>query len=89
MGLQQLLSLAGEVEGGCVRLQALEMRHPLLGSTALKQQAYSHYLRAAVPQIVKLLGSANLLGTPLPQSPSYQLKSTATLSFVFVGLSSS
>jgi len=48
------------------RLQQLEMHHPLLGTTALKQQAYSHYMRAALPELVKLVGSANLLGDSPP-----------------------
>ena len=61
-GLQRLLSLVGDVEGGCIRLHQLQMRHPLLGTTALRQQVYSHYMRAALPELVKLLGSANLLG---------------------------
>ena len=61
-GLQRLLSLVGAVEGGCIRLHQLQMRHPLLGTTALRQQVYSHYMRAALPELVKLLGSANLLG---------------------------
>ena len=52
----------GEVEGGCIRLAQLELHHPLLGTTALQQQAYSHYMRAAMPELVKLVGSANLLG---------------------------
>lgn len=65
-GLQRLVALVGEVEGGRLSLAALHMEHPLLGTTALQQQIQSHYLRAALPEIVKLVGSANVLGAPLP-----------------------
>ena len=61
-GQQKLLSLVGELEGGCIRLHQLELRHPLISTTALRQQAYSHYMRAALPEIVKLVGSTSLLG---------------------------
>ena len=64
-GLQRLVALVGEVEGGRLSLAALHMEHPLLGTTALQQQIQSHYLRAALPEIVKLVGSANVLGAPL------------------------
>ncbi len=52
-----------QVEGAGLRLARLEMRHPLLGTTALRQQAFSHYMRAALPELVRLVGSANLLGS--------------------------
>lgn len=52
----------GEIEGGSIRLAPLELRHPLLDTTALQQQIYSHYMRTAIPELVKLVGSANLLG---------------------------
>ena len=61
----------GEVEGGRVRLAALELRHPLLALSALQLQVQQHYLRAALPELVKLFGSAALLGRfhlPLPAS---------------------
>ena len=61
-GLQRLVALVGEVEGGRITLAALHMEHPLLGMTALQQQVQSHYLRAALPELVKLVGSANVLG---------------------------
>ena len=61
-GLQRLVALVGEVEGGRITLAALHMEHPLLGMTALQQQIQSHYLRAALPELVKLVGSANVLG---------------------------
>lgn len=61
-GLQRLVALVGEVEGGRVSLAPLRMEHPLLGTTALQQQVYSHYMRAALPELVKLVGSANVLG---------------------------
>ena len=61
-GLQRLVALVGEVEGGRITLAALHMEHPLLGLTALQQQVQSHYLRAALPELVKLVGSASVLG---------------------------
>lgn len=64
--MQRLVALVGEVEGGRVSLAPLQMEHPLLGTTALQQQVYSHYLRAALPELVKLVGSANVLGKSLP-----------------------
>lgn len=64
--LQRLLALVGEVEGGRLALPPLDMAHPLLGATALRQRVYSHYTRAVLPQLVKLLGSANVLGAPCP-----------------------
>lgn len=64
-GLQRLVALVGEVEGGRITLAALHMEHPLLGTTALQQAVHSHYLRAALPEIVKLVGSANVLGAAL------------------------
>lgn len=66
-GQQKFLSLVGEVEGGCIRLGHLELHHPLVSLTALRQQAYSHYMKSALPELVKLVGSANLLGAPSPQ----------------------
>ena len=65
-GLQRVLALVGEVEGGRLSLAPLAMEHPLLGWTALRQQAYSHYARATLPELVKLLGSANVLGGCTP-----------------------
>ena len=47
-----------------MRFAALDMRHPLLGSHALQQKLYSHYMRAAWPSLVRLLGSSSLLGAP-------------------------
>ena len=64
-GLQRLVALVGEVEGGRITLAPLHMEHPLLGMTALQQQVQSHYLRAALPELVKLVGSANVLGRTL------------------------
>jgi hypothetical protein len=63
--MQRLVALVGEVEGGRISLAPLRMEHPLLGTTALQQQVYSHYLRAALPELVKLVGSANVLGETL------------------------
>ncbi len=62
--MQRLVALVGEVEGGRISLVPLRMEHPLLGTTALQQQVYSHYMRAALPELVKLVGSANVLGAP-------------------------
>ena len=53
------------MEGGRITLAALHMEHPLLGTTALQQAVHSHYLRTALPEIVKLVGSANVLGVAL------------------------
>lgn len=58
----RILALAGELEGGRLRLAAFEMQHPLLGITALKQRTYAHYLRTALPEFIKLMGSSNFLG---------------------------
>ena len=60
--MQRLIALAGEIEGANIRFAALDMRHPLLDTTALQQQIYSHYMRMAIPELVKLVGSASLLG---------------------------
>ena len=60
---QRLLSLVGDIEGGSIRLQHFEVHHPLLSFTALIQQASSHYTHCALMELVKLVGSANLLGT--------------------------
>lgn len=60
--LDRILALAGELEGGRLRLAAFEMQHPLLGITALKQRTYAHYLRTALPEFIKLMGSSNFLG---------------------------
>ena len=61
-GLQRLVAVVGEIEGGSMRFAPLDIRHPLLDTTALQQQIYSHYMRMAIPELVKLVGSANLLG---------------------------
>lgn len=72
-GQQKLLSLVGDLEGVCIKLHQLELRHPLISTTALRQQAYSHYIRAALPEVVKLVTSANLLGRPNPCAPGRDL----------------
>ena len=54
--------MVGEVEGAAMHFAALDMRHPLLGRRALVQKVYSHYMRAAWPSLVRLLGSSSLLG---------------------------
>ena len=60
----------GELEGGRIALAALHLEHPLLGATALQQQVQSHYLRAALPELVKLVGSANALGARTALAPA-------------------
>jgi len=47
-----VVALVGEVEGGRMALAPLALRH----------QVASHYLRAALPELVKLVGSASVLG---------------------------
>lgn len=61
-GLQKLVSFAGEVEGLSLRLAVLEVHHPLLSQQALMQLLQWHYIRAARPQLYKLVGSANVIG---------------------------
>lgn len=56
------MSFAGEVEGVSLRLAALEAYHPLLSQAALAQLLQWHYIRAARPQLYKLVGSANVIG---------------------------
>ena len=63
-GVQTVLALVGEVEGAHVTLGGLTLRHPLLGPAQLRQAVAAHYARAAVPVIVKLVGSASVLGDP-------------------------
>ena len=65
------MALVGEVEGGRVALAPLALRHPLLGAAALQQQVASHYLRAALPELVKLVGSASVLGAQRPLSTNF------------------
>ena len=60
--MQRLAAVVGEIEGGSIKFAPLEMKHPLLDTTALQQQIYSHYMRMAIPELVKLVGSAHLLG---------------------------
>ncbi|KAK9798969.1 hypothetical protein WJX73_003190 [Symbiochloris irregularis] len=85
-GLQRLVALVGEVEGGSIRLALLEMRHPLVGTTALQQQIYSHYMRTAIPELVKLVGSANLLGDPVRLFHHLGLGVWSFLAYPAVGL---
>lgn len=56
-----------------MRLGALVVRHPLLSDAALVQLVTRHYTRAALPQLFKLLASADVFGKdPSPDSPSLQ-----------------
>ncbi len=59
--LARMLGLA-QVEGGRVLLAELQLRHPLLGGAALAQLVSRHYTRAALPQLFKLLASADVFG---------------------------
>ena len=58
-------ALLGEVEGARVRLAPLTLHHPLLSACALASLAGAHYARAALPQLVAVVGSASVLGDPL------------------------
>ena len=62
--MDRILALAGELEGGRMRLSAFHMQHRLLGFTALKQRIYTNYLLAALQEAFKLVGSSNFLGKP-------------------------
>ncbi|DBA81627.1 TPA: hypothetical protein ACH3X1_007382 [Trebouxia sp. C0004] len=64
-GYQWFISVAGEVEGGYLGLAPLQLHHPLLGRQALVQLVHSHYMRAALPGLINMLGSSNVLGSPL------------------------
>ncbi len=61
-GYQWFISVAGEVEGGYLGLAPLQLHHPLLGRQALVQLVHSHYVRAALPGLINMLGSSNVLG---------------------------
>lgn len=61
-GYQWFISVAGEVEGGYLGLAPLQLHHPLLGRQALVQLVHSHYMRAALPGLINMLGSSNVLG---------------------------
>ena len=67
--LQRVVAVVGEVEGAAMHFAALDMRHPLLARRALVQKVYSHYMRAAWPSLVRLLGSSSLLGAPCLAMP--------------------
>lgn len=59
--LGRVLGMA-RLEGGRMRLGALKVRHPLLSDAALVQLVTRHYTRAALPQLFKLLASADVFG---------------------------
>lgn len=62
----RVLGLA-QVEGARMHLAPLAVRHPLLSTAALAQLVSRHYTRAALPQLFKLLASADVFGgLPLP-----------------------
>lgn len=62
-GLQWLISVAGELDKGTVTLAMLNLHHPLVSRQALLQLLHSHYMRAALPKLLKILGHANILGS--------------------------
>jgi len=61
--LGRVLGLA-QVEGARMHLAPLAVRHPLLSTAALAQLVSRHYTRAALPQLFKLLASADVFGDP-------------------------
>ena len=61
-GLQWLISVAGELDKGTVTLATLNLHHPLVSQQALLQLLHSHYMRAALPKLLKIMGHANVLG---------------------------
>ena len=61
-GLQWLISVAGELDKGTVSLAVLNVHHPLVSRQALVQLLHSHYMRAALPKLLKIMGHANVLG---------------------------
>lgn len=65
---QWFISVAGEVEGGTLTLHPLELHHPLLSQQALIQLVHSHYMRVALPALLTVLGSSNVLGKQQWQS---------------------
>ena len=50
------------MEGGYLGLAPLELHHPLLSRQALGELVHSHYMRAALPGLIAMLGSSNVLG---------------------------
>lgn len=61
-GLQWFISVAGELDKGTVTLAVLNLHHPLVSRQALVQLLHSHYMRAALPKLLKIMGHANALG---------------------------
>ncbi|KAK2078489.1 hypothetical protein QBZ16_003329 [Prototheca wickerhamii] len=62
--LKRLVSLA-ELEDVRLRLAGLALRRPLIGEAALAATLQRHYVRALLPELVKLVGSAALFGDPI------------------------
>lgn len=58
--LQRLLSLA-DVEDAHLKLAGLTLRHPLMGTTALAQHLQRHYMKAALPELLKVCASLQYL----------------------------
>ncbi len=76
-GYQWFISVAGEVEGGYLGLAPLQLHHPLLGRQALVQLVHSHYVRAALPGLINMLGSSNVLGKLQQQQCSKSVSAKA------------
>ena len=73
---QRVVAVAGEIEGGSMHFAPLEMRHPLLDTTALRERMLKHYMSVSWQDLGKLLASANLLGAFLLHT-ALQLYGTA------------
>lgn len=59
-----LLALA-DVEDARVSLAGMRLDDAVLGSDALVAQVQRHYVRALLPQVVRVVGAASLLGDPI------------------------
>ncbi len=62
--LQRLLSLA-DVEDARVWLAGLQLSNPLMDAEALGQALHRHYMYSLIPELVKLLGAASVIGDPV------------------------
>ena len=62
--LQRILSLA-DVEDARLWLAGLQLANPLVDAAALGQALQRHYLRALLPELYKLVGSASMIGDPV------------------------
>ncbi|PSC70464.1 Methionine gamma-lyase isoform A [Micractinium conductrix] len=64
LALQRMLSLA-DIEDARLKLAALELHNPLMGTSALAQLLQRHYTRALLPELYKVVGSASVFGDPV------------------------